>query len=76
MTYTVNNCVRVTHGVGLAILTPRWMEYALDEKTAPKFAQYGRNVWGLQGDDDMAVAKDAIRKTIAWYQSMDIPMTL
>ncbi|WP_373891798.1 iron-containing alcohol dehydrogenase [Weissella confusa] len=66
----------ITHGVGLAILTPRWMEYALDEKTAPKFAQYGRNVWGLQGDDDMAVAKDAIRKTIAWYQSMDIPMTL
>ena len=30
----------ITHGLGLAILTPRWMEYILDETTAPKFYQF------------------------------------
>lgn len=35
------------HGHGLAILTPRWMEYCLDETTAPKFYQFGVHVFGL-----------------------------
>jgi alcohol dehydrogenase YqhD (iron-dependent ADH family) len=43
----------ITHGEGLAILTPAWMEHVLSVKTAPMFATYGRNVWGLQGTDDM-----------------------
>ncbi|MDR3190103.1 MAG: iron-containing alcohol dehydrogenase [Lactobacillaceae bacterium] len=66
----------ITHGIGLAIVTPRWMKFSLTAATAPKFAQYGRNVWGLQGADDMEIAKQAILATIAWYKTMDIPMTL
>lgn len=31
----------VTHGVGLAIITPRWMEYVLSDATAPRFAHNG-----------------------------------
>ena len=37
----------ITHGVGLAILTPRWMRYVLNENTVDKFAEYARNVWHL-----------------------------
>lgn len=37
----------ITHGLGLAIVTPRWMEYILDETTAPKFYQFGVNVFGI-----------------------------
>ena len=35
----------ITHGIGLAILTPRWMNYVLSEQTVGKFAQFARNVW-------------------------------
>lgn len=37
----------ITHGLGLAIVTPRWMKYVLDEATADRFYQYGVNVFGL-----------------------------
>lgn len=43
----------ITHGIGLGILTPRWMAYVLSDETAPNFAQYGRNVWHLEGDQWM-----------------------
>lgn len=33
-----------THGVALAILTPVWMEYVLDDKTVDKFVDFGVNV--------------------------------
>ncbi|MBO6158544.1 MAG: iron-containing alcohol dehydrogenase [Firmicutes bacterium] len=51
----------ITHGLGLAILTPRWLRYILDDTTAPKIAQYGRNVFGLPASGDvMEDAKKAI----------------
>ncbi|MDQ0359624.1 iron-containing alcohol dehydrogenase [Breznakia pachnodae] len=65
----------VTHGAGLAMLTPRWMEYILDGSTVDKFASYGRDVWGLEGTNDMAIAKIAIQKTKEFFESLDLPMT-
>lgn len=51
----------ITHGLGLAILTPRWMEYTLDETTVSKFYQFGCNVFGIDKDmQPMAVAKKSI----------------
>lgn len=51
----------ITHGLGLAILTPRWMEYILDESTAPQFKKFGVNVFGVDGSlPDMEGAKKAI----------------
>ena len=57
----------VTHGVGLAILTPAWMEYVLNEETRYKFVEYARNVWGLEGKNDMVVAKKGIEKTRGFF---------
>ena len=37
----------ITHGLGLAILTPRWMEYCLNETTLYKFVQFGVNVFDI-----------------------------
>lgn len=37
----------ITHGVGLAILTPRWMRWCLDENTAYRFVDIGVNVFGM-----------------------------
>ncbi len=51
----------ITHGLGLAILTPRWMEYILDESTAPQFKKFGVNVFGIDASlSDMEGAKKAI----------------
>lgn len=53
----------ITHGLGLAILTPRWMEYTLDETTVSKFYQFGVNVFGLDPKlPPMDVAKEAIQR--------------
>lgn len=37
----------ITHGLGLAILTPRWMRHCLNEQTLPKFVQFAVNVFGV-----------------------------
>lgn len=51
----------ITHGLGLAILTPRWMEYTLDETTASKFFQFGVNVFGIdKNTEPMAAARMSI----------------
>lgn len=51
----------ITHGLGLAILTPRWMEYTLDETTVSKFYQFGVNVFGIDASlPQMDVAKKSI----------------
>ncbi|MCI6262881.1 MAG: iron-containing alcohol dehydrogenase [Coriobacteriaceae bacterium] len=67
----------ITHGEGLAILTPAWMEHVLSEKTEKQFATYGRNVWGLTGTDDAPVAREAIARTRQFFtETMHMPATL
>lgn len=53
----------ITHGLGLAILTPRWMEYCLDEQTAPRYAQFATNVFGIDASlTPMEAAREGIRR--------------
>lgn len=53
----------ITHGLGLAILTPRWMEYCLDETTVSKYVQFGVNVFGMSPEGEpMAIAKESIKR--------------
>ena len=53
----------ITHGLGLAILTPKWMEYCLDESTVDKFYQFGTNVFGINPSlPPMEVAKKSIEQ--------------
>lgn len=67
----------ITHGVGLAILTPHWMDQVLDETNLYKFVEYGVNVWDIDPKlDDMEIAKMSIGKTSEFFKSLGIPMTL
>ncbi len=67
----------ITHGVGLAILTPHWMEYVLDDERVDKFVEYGVNVWEIDKDKDKyAIAHEAIDKTKEFFTSLGIPMSL
>ena len=67
----------ITHGVGLAILTPHWMEYILDDSNVKKFVTYGVNVWAIdKNQDDYTIAREAINKTREYFITLGIPMTL
>ena len=48
----------ITHGLGLAILTPKWLEYCLDKTTVKKYYQFGVNVFGI----DPALSPDEVAK--------------
>lgn len=62
----------LTHGLGLAIITPAWMEHVLDETTAGRFAQYARNVWNVATGDDMDDAREGIAKTAEFFKSLGL----
>ncbi len=67
----------ITHGVGLAILTPNWMRYVLSEKTEHRFAAYGVNVWGLDASlPQRELAEKAIDMTREFFCSLGLPATL
>lgn len=68
----------VTHGTGLAVITPKWMRYILDDTTVDCFAQYGVGVWGIDATlDAYTIAKEAIAKTETFlFEAMQIPSTL
>ena len=64
MEHEVSAYYDITHGLGLAIITPRWMEYCLSDQTVSKYVQYGVNVFGIDKKlPDMEIAKQAIKKT-------------
>jgi alcohol dehydrogenase YqhD (iron-dependent ADH family) len=53
----------ITHGLGLAILTPRWLEYCLDEVRLPRYVQFGVNVFGIDKNlEPMEIAKESIKR--------------
>lgn len=67
----------ITHGEGLAIITPRWMKHILSEKTVDRFVKYGINVFGIDGSfDKMDIANKAIDETYKFFESINIPMHL
>ena len=68
----------ITHGVGLAILTPHWMRHILkkDPSCTWKFVQFAKNVWGLEGDDENELALAGIEALETFFKESGIPMTL
>lgn len=68
----------VTHGEGLAVLTPHWMRFALNDTTVDLFASYGKNVFGIDSSlDKYEIAKLAIDKTADFfYETLHMPKTI
>lgn len=63
----------ITHGVGLAILTPAWMRYVLNDDTVKRFAMYARNVWDVAEEDDYKAANKGIDLTEKFFSSLGLP---
>ncbi|MBR3126826.1 MAG: iron-containing alcohol dehydrogenase, partial [Solobacterium sp.] len=69
----------ITHGAGLAILTPQWMRYILTkdpERVRPQLARFARNVWGLAGTDEQLLAEQGIAALENFFREAGLPMTL
>ena len=69
----------ITHGEGLAILTPVWMKHVLakDPSKAAAFAEYGRAVFGIAEADDAQAAAAAIECTEDFlFNQMGLPSKL
>ena len=67
----------ITHGEGLAIITPRWMKHILSEKTIDRFVKYGINVFGIDASlPKQEIADKAIDATYRFFESINIPMHL
>lgn len=69
----------ITHGEGLAILTPVWMQYVIekDPSKIPQIAEYGRNILDIRQEDDKKAAEEAVRKTADFFfETLNIPSTL
>lgn len=67
----------ITHGEGLAIITPHWMRHVLNERTQERIVKFGVNVFGLAADQAPSeIAEQTIALTAQFFKSLGMPMTL
>lgn len=75
----------ITHGVGLAIVTPRWMRYILNETTVDRFVDFAVNVWHLEPAgavsdlslaQKMSLAEQSIVCLEQFFKDCGLPSTL
>lgn len=67
----------ITHGAGLAIITPRWMKEILSEKTVERFVTLGTLLFGFDKTlPDMEMAEKVIDTFYNFFESIGIPMHL
>lgn len=67
--------LNLTHGAGIAILSLAWFRFVLDYKeTIPRFARWGRNVWGIHGyQEEKGVARQAIHRYEEFIRKLGLP---
>ncbi|MBQ7889510.1 MAG: iron-containing alcohol dehydrogenase [Erysipelotrichaceae bacterium] len=67
----------VIHGAGIGIMSLAFYKYALNDATAPKFATWGRKVWGVPADlNEYEAAREAIARYEAFIEEMGLPTRL
>ena len=68
----------ITHGLGLGILTPRWMRYILDENNAERFKTFAVSVFGVDSNLDKMEASlkgiEALEKFL--FEDLGLTRTL
>ncbi|NBH72145.1 iron-containing alcohol dehydrogenase [Clostridiaceae bacterium] len=62
------------HGASLSTIWDSWALAVCPEKPA-RFARYARNVWGLQNEDENALALAGIQATVAYFSELGMPVS-
>ncbi len=67
----------ITHGTGLAIVTPRWMKHILNDDTIDRFVSFGINIFDINPTlDKYAIANKTIEETYNLFKDLGSPMSL
>lgn len=68
----------ITHGEGLAIITPRWMRHILNDRTLERFVKFGVDIYGISPElPPYEIAEQTISRTFDFFKNdMHLPMTL
>lgn len=62
----------VAHGAGLAVLYPAWARYVY-KLNISRFAQFARNVWGVEEKDDEKAAVLGIERMEEFFAFIEMP---
>ena len=64
----------ITHGEGLAVIAPAWMEYVY-KRQVPMFVQFAVNVMGVDSSlrEPEQIAREGIAKFCEWIAKMNLP---
>lgn len=63
------------HGATLAAVWEAWAEY-LYQYDIERFAHYAEKVWNVQSEDKKWAAEKGIRKTVAYFREIGMPVNL
>ena len=67
----------ITHGVGLALLTPAFLTHILSDETVNKISEFAHNVFDIEPTEDkFKDAKEGIEALYNFFKEMNIPMSL
>lgn len=67
----------ITHGEGLAIITPRWMKHILNDKTIERFVSFGTHIFGIDPSlPESEIAEKTIDSVYKLFESFGMPMNL
>ena len=66
----------ITHGEGLAIITPHWMRHILCDETEERFVSFGKHIFGIDGTSSRDIAEKTITAVHDMFASFGMPMTL
>lgn len=77
MEHQLSGYYDITHGLGLAILTPRWLKYCLSEKTISRYVKFGVNVFNIDKTlPDNEIANLVIEKVSKFfYETLNLDDT-
>ncbi len=77
MEHELSAAYDVTHGAGLAVLTPAWMKY-VHKDNLDMFVQFSVNVMGVSKGlrDKEEVIREGIARLQGFYRRMGLPQTL
>ena len=62
----------VAHGASLSTMWGAWATYSVDAHP-DRFVRFGKNVWGIEADDQQTTVKETIAAVRAYFRSLGMP---
>lgn len=66
----------ITHGVSLALVAIKWYEFCISKGQIKRFAEFGKNVWGISGKEEYIARKSIEELQHFFFDIMKLPQTL